>query len=852
MNIMYFTMKKLNEHRAFLWMLGFLLVFSCSKDKKEGNGNGDGNGDVTKYTLSITKPTGGKLVSKPGNIDCGSEGNDCKAEFDKGTEVTLTATADTGYILGDWQGACDKTKADQPCKLSMDANKTAGKAFLARPTLNIDPKPIYGTLTSDVGNINCGSEGGDCEAEFSKGTEVTLTAMADTGYILGAWQGNCSETGIEEETCKLSMDANKTAGRAFLARPTLSIDPKPIYGTLTSDVGNINCGSEGDDCEAEFDRVVEVTLTAAADTGYALAAWQGACDETEADQPCKLSMDANRSAGKFFIDLDVDDDDDGLMEVRDLDMFNHIQYSLAGTSYKMGADAEANIRGAPASQTDNCKTATAGVYLCGYELMGDLDFAQDSSYAGGSVNTDWQPTGGDADSAVNEGFVGATNFAGIFEGNGHSISNLYSRGRSGSHRGLFRATTSAASIRNLGVVDANIYSTSGSVGIGGLVGSNLGSIVSSYVKGGTINKDGILGDLTNVGGLVGLNQGGNIVTSHARDCTVNGGTGNGYTGGLVGSSRNGSTIIASHVRDCTIGGGRYIGGLVGGMFAGTNSLTASYVTGGTVNSGTDRSYIGGLVGSMGPIFSSSSTNSITASYATGTVNGGAESDRVGGLVGIMFNDTNSITASYATGDINGGVGVDNVGGLVGYMLSGTNTITASYATGTVNGGVGVDNVGGLVGNMGAGTNSITASYATGAANGGSGADDVGALVGEVDAGGTNTITHSYGFGDGTMENDGNDGTAHPAGLSGSGAAKANTLTDPVGSENTDADVVWDQTGSKTKGAWDFGTTSQAPALKYADYDGSGGTDYCALFPPKIPGTDTNLVCDTTPLPGQGR
>ena len=298
MNIIYFTMKKLNENRAFLAMLGFLLVFSCSKDKKEGNG------DATKYTLTITKPTNGKLVSKPGNIDCGGEGNDCKAEFSKGTEVTLTATADTGYILGAWQGACDKTKADQPCKLSMNANKTAGKAFL-KPTLTIT-KPTNGKLVSKPGNIDCGSEGDDvkyiififyllCEAEFSKGTEVTLTATADTGYILGAWQGDCSETGIEE-TCQLSMDANKTAGRAFLARPTLSIDPKPTGGTLTSNAGGISCGSEGNDCKAEFEKDTEVTLTATADTGYILGAWQGACDKTKAtESTCKLSMDANKT-----------------------------------------------------------------------------------------------------------------------------------------------------------------------------------------------------------------------------------------------------------------------------------------------------------------------------------------------------------------------------------------------------------------------------------------------------------------------------------------------------------------------------------------------------------------------------
>ena len=39
MNIIYFTMKKLNENRAFLAMLGFLFVFSCSKDKKDNSLN---------------------------------------------------------------------------------------------------------------------------------------------------------------------------------------------------------------------------------------------------------------------------------------------------------------------------------------------------------------------------------------------------------------------------------------------------------------------------------------------------------------------------------------------------------------------------------------------------------------------------------------------------------------------------------------------------------------------------------------------------------------------------------------------------------------------------------------------
>ena len=704
--MIYFTMKNLNENRAFLGMLGFLLISGCSKD------NGNGNGEGTKYTLTVTKPTNGTLSSDAGGIDCGSKGTTCKAEFSKGAEVTLTA-----------------------------------KGFSSGPT----------------------------------------------------------------------------------------------------------------------------------DLGHTPAAWQGACDKTAADQPCKLSMDANKAAGKLFTDIDIDDDNDGLIEVHNLDMFNHIRYNLAGTSYKTGADAEDNRKGAPTKITDDCTAATDSIYLCGYELARDLDFAEGASYAGGTVNADWRPDDSDTSVATNEGFSGPSNFAGIFEGNGYNISNLYSRG--GGNRGLFRATTSDASIRNLGVVDANLYvsDSSASSRAGGLVGQNQGSIVSSYAKGGNLN--GGAGD-DNVGGLVGQNQG-SIVSSYAKGGNLNGGVGADHVGGLVGHNNNG-TITASHAMGNVNGGTEndkvgglvgynedntttiasyatgavdggdgddYVGGLVGGVYRTTNSITASHATG-AVNGGAGADSVGGLVGDV------EATTTITVSHATGVVNGGAGVDHVGGLVGSIY-DT-SILASYAAGDANGGAENDNVGGLVGYMFIGTNTITVCYARGAANGGAGDDRVGGLAGYVHESTNTITASYATGEPDGGdaAGTDTVGALAGEVtadSAGTTNTITHSYAFGaTADVDTAGNDGDAHPAGLTGSGAAKANTLTAPGGGANTDANSVWDQAASKTKDAWDFGTTSQAPALKYADYDGPGASsvDYCALFPDKIPGTDTTLVCGTSLLPDQ--
>ena len=430
--MIYFTMKNLNENRAFLAMLGFLLVFSCSKDKEEGNG------DATKHTLSITKPTGGTLSSDAGGINCGSKGDTCEAKFDEGTEITLTATADTDYVPGDWQGDCAKTDADQPCKLSMDADKTVGLTF-----------------TNDI---------------------------------------------------------------------------------------------DGDSV---------------------------------------LNVD------------DVDDDNDGLIEIHNLDMFDHIRHNPGGTSYRSGSTATANTQGAPEEATDDCKTVTAGVYLCGYELARDLDFSDEKSYAVGSAKKSaWQPNKADPDSATNEGFVGIDAFAGTFEGNGYSISQLYGRsinGQPGSdsetYIGLFANTTDTATIRNMGVAKARLYGDLGFDYVGALVGVNYGSIVACYAKGGTLNGGA---GTSRVGGLVGFNNdNGSIVASYATG-DANGGAGDDEVGGLVGY--NEGSIVAS-----------YATGAANGGAGGFNS-------------------VGGLVGI--------NNDSIVASYATGAANGGARDDDVGGLVGI--------------------------------------------------------------------------------------------------------------------------------------------------------------------------------------------------------------------------
>ena len=384
--------------------------------------------------------------------------------------------------------------------------------------------------------------------------------------------------------------------------------------------------------------------------------------------------------------------------------------------------------------------------------------------------------------------------------------------------------------------------------VGGLVGSLVDGMITASYATGAADSGG--NSQNHVGGLVGRQESGAITYSYATGVVTGGyGSRGDFLGGLVGS-QGGGLIEGSYALGGANGvggvgsGGNKIGGLVGQQ---RGSITASYAATGTVTSRGSDNNIGGLVGQQ--------HGSITASYALADASiigrhrhGGLDAtNRVGGLVGLQFGsimasyatgaaavvDGNlnyvgglvgqqhgSITASYATGAAVGGDGDrDYVGGLVGQQYS---SITASYATGAAAGGDGDrDHIGGLVGVQSGG--SITASYATGAADGGDGEDNfVGGLVGAVRSG---MITESYGFGEASRAR-----TEGTDGLPIRGVSTAAQLT------AANAGTSWNDAGSNTFGAWDFGTDWQVPALNYADYDKDADVFDCGQFPANACGT----------------
>ena len=276
---------------------------------------------------------------------------------------------------------------------------------------------------------------------------------------------------------------------------------------------------------------------------------------------------ASSQAGNGKYDIDGD----RLIAVSNLEQLDAIRYDLDGDgSPDSGGDANKYGDAFPTSGTEKvCESACNG-----YELTRSLDFDNSVSYASGAVNPAWT-TGNGWDPIAR---VGRSQF--VFDGNGHTISNLFIERIDTQGVGLFSLNHLDGIIRNIGLVDVDVSGKNG----GGLAGFNLGIISHSYATGS------VTGSEVGTGGLVGLNGSefviGGFTISHSYALVAVSGDSN--VGGLAG--HNYGTVMFSHATGSVEGDDSGAGGLVG---SNQGTVISSYATGSV--SGSDH-YIGGLVG----------------------------------------------------------------------------------------------------------------------------------------------------------------------------------------------------------------------------------------------------------------
>lgn len=324
----------------------------------------------------------------------------------------------------------------------------------------------------------------------------------------------------------------------------------------------------------------------------------------------------------------------------------------SGDARYFGGVAGINEKGAAIT---NAMTE-ADVYADGAAFVGGIAGLNEGSLQG---------TVGNAGNVIGSAYVGGVagenkaNFDGLTASNTGEVKATEDDGGAGGLFGQNSGSITNAALTNSGIVAGNKGAT------GGLIGTNTGTISKSHV----INEAGAqVAGLTNVGGLIGDNQG---QLSGGRDDKGGYYKYQVYNNGVVSvgtwtDADRDKLVDAGEIH--TGAAGENIGGLVG-MNRGV--ITAAYNTGAVDAAGSVN--VGGIAGSnsgtgkINQVFSHIMTADGTNEAVQGKTN-------VGGIVGA---NSGTVSNAYSAGEARGDGAVGAVAG------DNTGTLANVYGTGTL-------------------------------------------------------------------------------------------------------------------------------------------------------------------------
>ncbi|MCL2851397.1 MAG: hypothetical protein FWE01_03480, partial [Firmicutes bacterium] len=266
----------------------------------------------------------------------------------------------------------------------------------------------------------------------------------------------------------------------------------------------------------------------------------------------------------------------------------------------------------------------------------------------------------------------ANRFSGVFDGNGHTISNLFFDSNVAvNNYGLFGVTTSAT-IRNLNLHQATIMVDGAGTNIAPLVGHamQITHIENVSVSSGSSVMAGLS---VGVGGLVGRS---------------------------IGTSADAANSFRLSSSGATVIGSSLVGGLVG---IGTSSTFRECFASGTVEGTLLNTVVGGFIGEIAATTRVGNAEVLRwafyNNYASGQViasntQGSPTTIAVGGFVGRVIGATR-MTNVYASGNImvNAEAGTIRVGGLVGHALATTEIVGSAAIMQQINQSGGTRHIG---------------------------------------------------------------------------------------------------------------------------------------------------------------
>ena len=214
-------------------------------------------------------------------------------------------------------------------------------------------------------------------------------------------------------------------------------------------------------------------------------------------------------------------------------------------------------------------------------LMKDIDMSNVCNKVDGTVASDksWEPIGNEK-----------IEYNGIFEGNGHTINNIYINSNN-SNQGLFGVVGENGKIKNI-KINGKIETTG--ILAGGITGVNNGTILKC-----SNNAEVVMNGAYDVGGITGVNNGTIMKCINQANISSRGETAGGISGlnglygttGIIGECCNYGSIYAGSWNSAGISAacGTHNSGSIGYIF---NCYNVGTITGG-------NGYNGGIVASCG-------------------------------------------------------------------------------------------------------------------------------------------------------------------------------------------------------------------------------------------------------------
>jgi len=241
----------------------------CS-DSSDSSGGSDDDAIDNQYSISISTVGGGYVTVEPESGD---------GLYEAGSEITITAYPDQGWLLSEWSG--EISGSDLTVQVTVDSNKSVTATFLVGNMLHV--------TTNGQGSVTITPEGGI----YLPGTTVSLTVSPDQGWLLSEWSGEISGSDL---TVQVTMDSNKSVTATFLMGNMLHV--------TTNGQGSVTMTPEG----GFYLPGATVSLTVSAEPGWEFQKWAGDHEGTE--EPLTISMDAEKTvSAKFIHDIEFDVDE---------------------------------------------------------------------------------------------------------------------------------------------------------------------------------------------------------------------------------------------------------------------------------------------------------------------------------------------------------------------------------------------------------------------------------------------------------------------------------------------------------------------------------------------------------------